>query len=153
MRRLLPPRGIGQPGPRTEAQGTAWFALVALVLVLMVGVLADGGVLFATYRRAALLADSAASAGAGAIDRAALRADPTGPAILDPAGAKDDAIRYVVKHQADAVSEVDATPDRIMVRVTLKVPTVIVHAFGQDVQEVVAQSEAHPVAGLATPTP
>jgi hypothetical protein len=153
MRRLLPPRGIGQPGPRAEAQGTAWFALVALVLVLMVGVLADGGVLFATYRRAALLADSAASAGAGAIDRAALRADPTGPARLDTAMARDAAITYVAKHQVDAVPQVDATPNRIAVRVTLKVPTVIVHAFGQDVQEVVAQSEAHPVAGLARPTP
>ena len=30
-----------------------------MVLVLMIGVLADGGLLFATYRRAALLADSA----------------------------------------------------------------------------------------------
>ena len=48
-----------------RAQGTVWFAFVVMVLVLMVGVLADGGLLFATYRRAALLADSAASAGAG----------------------------------------------------------------------------------------
>src|SRR5262249_25098429 len=61
------------------AQATVWFALIVLVLVLMIGVLADGGLLFATYRRAALLADSAASAGAGMLDPAAVRADPAGP--------------------------------------------------------------------------
>lgn len=134
-------------------QSTFWFAFVVMVVVLMVSVLADGGLLFATYRRAALLADSAASAGAGVLDPAALRADPAGPPRLDPGKAKAMAMAYVARHQSDAVPQVDATPDHIVVRVTLSVPVVIVHAFGQDMRQVVAESEAHPMSGLAAPSP
>ena len=140
------------PG-RTRAQGTVWFALVVMVVVLMVGVLADGGLLFATYRRAALLADSAASAGAGVLDPAALRADPAGPPRLDPTSASVAAAAFVTHHEPDAVPEVHATADRIVVRVTLRVPVIVVHAFGQDVRQVVAESEAHPVSGRAIPGP
>jgi hypothetical protein len=132
-----------------SAQATVWFALMVMVLVLMIGVLADGGLLFATYRRAALLADSAASAGAGTLDPSALRADPSGPPRLDPGRATAVAIDYVKRHQPDAVPSVQATPDRIVVRVTLSVPVIIVHAVGQDVRQVVAQSDAHPESGLA----
>ena len=136
---------------RRRAQGTVWFALVVMVLVLMVGVLADGGLLFATYRRAALLADSAASAGAGVLDLGALRADPSGPPRLDPARATAAATAYVIRHQPDAIPDVQTTPDRIVVRVTLSVPVIIVHSFGQDVRQVVAESDAHPESGLAAP--
>jgi hypothetical protein len=138
---------------RERAQSTVWFALVVIVLVLMIGVLADGGLMFATYRRAALLADSAASAGAGVLDPAALRADPNGPARLEPARAKTVAAAYVTRHQPDAIPSIEATPDRIVVRVTLSVPVIIVHAFGQDVRQVVAQSDAYPVSGLRAPGP
>ena len=141
-----------RPEPvRRRAQGTVWFALVVMVLVLMVGVLADGGLLFATYRRAALLADSAASAGAGVLDLGALRADPSGPPRLDPARATAVATAYVIRHQPDAIPDVQTTPDRIIVRVTLSVPVIIVHAFGQNVRQVVATSDAHPESGLAAP--
>jgi hypothetical protein len=138
---------------RARGQGKVWFTFVVMILVLMVGVLADGGVLFATYRRAALLADSAASAGAGALDAAALRADPAGPPRLDPGRARAVAIAYVTRHQADAVPQVEATPDRIVVRVTLSVPVIVVHSFGQDTHQVVAEGEAHPLSGLAAPSP
>ena len=138
---------------RARGQGAVWFAFVVMVLVSMVGVLADGGVLFATYRRAALLADSAASAGAGVLDAAALRADPASPPRLDPARAKAAAMAYVTRHQADAVPQVEVTPNHIVVRVTLNVPMVVVHAFGQDSRGVVAESEAHPMSGLAAPSP
>lgn len=138
---------------RDRAQGTVWFALVVMVLVLMVGVLADGGLLFATYRRAALLADSAASAGAGILDLAALRANPSGPPRLDPARATAVAAAYVTRHQPDAVADVQVSADRIVVRVTLSVPVIIVHAFGQDVRQVVAESDARPQSGLAAPGP
>ena len=148
---MAPPRN--RQWRRARAQGTVWFAFVVMVLVLMVGVLADGGLLFATYRRAALLADSAASAGAGVLDPAALRADPAGPPRLEPARAKAMAMNYVTRHQPDALPEVDVTPDRIVVRVTLSVPVVIVHSFGQDIRQVVAEGEAHPMSGLAAPSP
>jgi hypothetical protein len=138
---------------RERAQGTIWFALVVMALVLMIGVLVDGGLLFATYRRAALLADSAAGAGAGVLDPAALRADPSGPPRLDPARARTVAAAYVTRHQPDAIPSIEATPDRIVVRVTLSVPVIIVHAFGQDVRQVVAQSDAYPVSGLRAPGP
>src|SRR5437762_14102597 len=134
-----------------RAQGTVWFALVVMVLVLRVGVLADGGLLVATYRRAALLADSAASAGAGVLDPAALRADAAGPPRLDPARATAVAAAYVSRHQPEAIADVQATPDRIVVRVTLSVPVIIVHAFGQNDQQVVAVSDARPLSGLAAP--
>jgi hypothetical protein len=138
-------------GSRGRGQGTVWFALVVMVLLLMIGVLADGGLFFATYRRAALLADSAASAGAGVLDLAALRADPSGPPRLDTARAAAVAAAYVSRHEPDAIPEVQTTPDRIIVRVTLSVPVIIVHAFGQDIRQVVAESDAHPESGLAAP--
>ena len=122
---------------RPRGQGVVWFAFVVLVLVLMVGVLAD----------------SAASAGAGVLDPAALRADPTGPPRLDLGQARATAAAYVTRHQPDAVPQVEAAPDHIVVRVTLSVPVVVVHAFGQDTRQVIAESEAHPMSGLAAPGP
>jgi hypothetical protein len=142
-----------RPGAYARAQGAVWFAFVVMVLVLMVGVLADGGLLFATYRRAALLADRAASAGAGALDPAAMRANPSGPARLDPARATAVAAAYVTRHQPDAIPDVQATPDRIVVRVKLSVPVILVHALGQDVRQVAAVSDAHPESGLAASGP
>src|SRR5438067_726051 len=123
-RRLI--RSMLAKSVRTPAQGTVWFALVVMVLVLMIGVLPDGGLLFATYRRAALLADSAASAGAGVLDVGALRADPSGPPRLDPARAAAVAAACVTRHQPDAIPDVQTTPDRIIVRVRLSVPVIIV---------------------------
>jgi hypothetical protein len=136
---------------RQRAQSTVWLVMLTLVLGLVFGLLADGAVLFAEQRWAAQLADSAARAGASQLDEAALRAAPSQPPRLSPSRAEDRARQYVLAREPAAEVQPNAGPDVIVVRVRLHAGTVIAHLPGQDGVDVVAQSSARPLAGLAQP--
>lgn len=136
---------------RAPAQALVWFALLVPVLVLALGLVADGAVLFAAHRRALLLADGAARAGAGQLDIARLRADPTSPARLDPALARQRALGYVRRHEAAAAAEAQASAERVVVRVQLRAPTLVLHPPGADGVPVIAAAEAAPFRGIEAP--
>jgi hypothetical protein len=127
--------------------------MLTLIFGLLFGLLSDGAVLFADHRRAEQLADSGARAGASQLDAVALRNAPTQPPRLDPSAAQLKARQYVADHDPEATVETKATSDAIVVRVHLQAATIIAHLPGQAGVDVVAESSAQPLAGLARPEP
>jgi hypothetical protein len=136
-------------GGRQRGQASAWSVGAILLLVLVFGLVADGGLLFAYHRRAALLAESAARAGANVIDTAAARANPTAPPVLDTEQASAIAEAYVVRQEPDARVTASATADTVSVEVHLAVVTTLLHAPGQPAIDVMAQGQAHSFVGTA----
>lgn len=137
---------------RDRGQATAWFVGGVLALVLLFGLVGDGGVLFAAHRRASLLAESGARAGASVVDAPAFRADTAGPPVLDTAAAADAARAYVRRQQPDAHVDAEATPDLLTVQVHLRIATTILHPAGEPEVEIVAEGQARPFIGQDTPS-
>jgi hypothetical protein len=135
---------------RQSGQGSVWFVGAILLLVLVFGLVADGGLLFAYHRRAALLAESGARAGANVIDTAAARSNPTAPPVLDVDQAPAIAEDYVIRQEPDAQVSAAATADTVTVEVHLGVVTTLLHPPGQTAVDVVAQGQAHPFVGTAS---
>jgi hypothetical protein len=134
---------------RTRAQALPWFTAAVLLVVLSLGLIEDGMLLFAAHRRAELLAESAARAGASQIDQVAGRADPGAPPRIDVAAAEQIARGYVLQQQSDAAVDARAEPETIVVTVRLAVPPTILHPPGQQTITVSADGTAHPFVGQA----
>jgi hypothetical protein len=130
-----------------------WFMAAVLVVILCLALIEDGMLLFAAHRRAELLAESAARAGAGQIDQVAARNDPTAPPQLDVAAAEQTARAYVSQQQPDAAVDASADLEKIVVTVALPVPPTILHPPGQPTIDVSADGTAHPFVGQATAEP
>src|SRR5207302_7414642 len=81
---------------RSAMSLTTLFAVVLLpVLLGLTGLVADGGEVLVARRQVQGLAESAAHAGAAQLDTAAARANPDGPAPLDPRAAELAAAQYI----------------------------------------------------------
>jgi hypothetical protein len=137
---------------RARAQAMPWFIGGILLVILVLGLIADSMLLFAAHRRATLLAESAARAGASQLDRQAAHDNPTGPPRLDVITAPGMARAYVLRQQPDATVDTRADPATIVVTVRLLVPPTILHPPGQPRVEVVADGIGHPFIGLAAPS-
>ena len=138
---------------RARAQAMPWFVGGVLLLVLSLGLIEDGTLVFATHRRASLLAESAARAGASQLDVALARTDPTAPPRLDPLAAEEIARAYVLQQEPEAVVDASADGETIVVEVHLQVAPTILHPPGQPVIAVVADGTAHPFVGLQAAEP
>jgi Putative Flp pilus-assembly TadE/G-like len=138
---------------RARGQATPWLIGAILVVILMLGLIGDGMLLFAAHRRAELLAESAARAGARQIDSQLAFDNPHAPPQLDVAAAQTIARDYVLSQQPDAVVDTRADPDTILVTVHVQVPPTILHPPGQPTVDVVADGIAHPFVGLASAEP
>ena len=138
---------------RARAQAMPWFMGGVLLLILSLGLIEDGTLLFAAHRRASLLADSAARAGASQLDLALARTDPTAPPRLDPLAAEEIARAYVLQQEPEAVVDASADGETIVVEVHLQVAPTILHPPGQPVIAVVADGTAHPFVGLQAAEP
>jgi Flp pilus assembly protein TadG len=138
---------------RAQAQATPWFIGAILVVTLLLGLVADGMLMFAAHRRAELLAESAARAGARQIDPRSAFDNPHAPPQLDVAAAETIARAYVLSQQPDATVDTRADPDTILVTVHVQVPPTILHPPGQLTVDVVADGIAHPFIGLANAEP
>jgi hypothetical protein len=136
---------------RQRGQATVWLVGLTLVLGLLFGLASDGAVLFATQRRAQLVADSAARTAASQLDLALLRNDPGGLPRLDPMVARAAAIQYVADQEPTASAEVMATQDAVLVRVHLHAQTTLAHLPNQSGVDVVGEGTAQPLVGLAGP--
>lgn len=110
---------------RGDESGTASVFVIGIVLVLMVvaGLVVDGG--RAINARAALAddAEQAARAGANVLDLDTLRA--TGDVRIDPAGARDAAERFLDArgYRPDEIVSIEADAAQVHVVLTRVVPT------------------------------
>ncbi|MFJ7213602.1 pilus assembly protein TadG-related protein [Amycolatopsis sp. NPDC098790] len=125
------------------------------VVVLMIGLLAlaglglDGGLALATKVRATGQAESAARAGAQAIDLAAYR--ETGALRLAPAHAEELARRYLA--DVGATGSVTATTDTVAVTVTTSQRTQLLSLVGIPAIDAHGSGAAHPQRGITAIEP
>lgn len=123
---------------------TAFVAVFTMALVLMAGLVVDGGHALAARRRAINEAESAARAGAQAVLTGAVRTSPG--TALDPGAARARAEAYLrVTGHPGAVA---VTGDRVQVTVTIEQPLVILGAAGLASVTVTGQGEARAVRGV-----
>src|SRR5438046_8579042 len=96
-------------------------AVFTVALLMVAGLVIDGGYTLAAHRRAFNEAEAAARSGAQAIDLDALRA--TGTVVLDPDAARARAEAYVARTGHQGV--VDVIGDTVHVEVQFRQPMLI----------------------------
>jgi Flp pilus assembly protein TadG len=117
---------------------TVWFAVTALTLVLLVGLLVDGRVLLAARANAFSLAAEAARDGAQALEPQA-RSD--GQVVLDPEGATQRATEFLTER--GATGEVVVVGDNVTVTVHLSVPVRFLAVGSGGEVDISASATAH----------
>jgi hypothetical protein len=115
-------------GERESGMVTAFVVIFTLVLLLMAGLVLDGGLTFAAQVQAIDDAQGAARAGAQAIDIPTYRA--TGQITLDPTEATADAQRYLAS--AGHSGSVTVNGNQLTVTVSLTQRTQILSLAGVD---------------------
>jgi len=133
-------------------------AVLGFALLLMLGLVVDGGRQLIAYRRAANDAEQAARAGAGALNPAGLR---TGTYTLDPAAATAAARRYLSASQPGGqitassitASSITVTGNTVAVTVTLRRTTTFLAAVGITGVNATGRGRAQLVHGVAAEEP
>lgn len=130
-------------------RGTVTVFVVGLTLALMMvaGLVYDGGRILAARRQAHDVADNAARAGAQAVDVDALRAGA--PVELDPLAAQVAAEDHLAL--TGHVGEVSVTGDSVEVTVTITTSMVLLQLAGVPERTVTASGRARLVRGITGP--
>lgn len=138
-------------GRATSARGQASVLLVGVVLLGLAfsGLAVDGTRLFTARRDLHNLADSAALAGASAIDEDAFRASGGDDVRLDPVAAREAAATVLRDSAlpADSRVVVDVDGDRVTVRIARPVRLTFLGVLGVHAQTVGAHATAAPSTG------
>lgn len=129
-----------------RGQVMAFAALAMVGLISVVGLVADGGTVFAARRDLQNAADAAAIAGAMQLDIDAYRA--TGALVLDEAAAQAAAIEYL-QAEGDVEYSVRVSPEAVDVSVARNASTTFLRLVGVDDVRLSAQSSASPRHGIA----
>ena len=133
---------MNRPRPDASERGsvTVFVTIITVALLAVGGLVADGGRILTARREAANAAESAARAGAQAIDLHALRT--TGELVLDPTVARTDAYAYLRANGYTGV--VTADTNHVHVTVTIRRPTVMLSAIGLRSYSVTGDGDATP---------
>lgn len=125
-----------------RGQVTAMWAILTLALLVLGGLIYDGGQILTARREANNLARQAARAGAQALDETATR---LGTPALDPVAAEAAAHAYLARRNATGTARAD--PTRITVTVTIVQPTPLLALAGLSQRTVTGTATAHPTQG------
>ncbi|MCC6387449.1 MAG: hypothetical protein IT302_08710 [Dehalococcoidia bacterium] len=128
-----------------EGQVLVMVALMMVGVVSVVGLVSDGGLVFAQRRDLQNVADAAAAAGAMQIDEAAYR--EAGTVLLDEQQARDVAASYL-EGEGDLEYVVFVLPARIEVSVSRQASTGFLRVIGINGVEVSAIASAEPRFGV-----
>lgn len=139
--------GRGEVGTWRGEDGAVSMLVVglALALLLVAGLVFDGGRLLAARSEAFAVADNAARAGAQAVDIAELRA--SGTAAFDRAAAETAALAFL--DRAGHRGSVNVSPQQVEVTVTITAETAILGLAGVDERTVTATGRATLVSGVS----
>lgn len=147
---------LWRPGARIardqEGQVVVLVAVMALGLLAMVGLVADGGALFAARRDLQGLADGGARSGAMAVDLNVLRNSGGSRIVLSPSLARDRAERYLESSGFKGTAEVEVTQRSVTVRLGEQEPTGFLRIVGMTTFDVTASAMASPQHGIEEPT-
>lgn len=134
-----------------EGQVLVMVALMMIGVVGVVGLVSDGGLVFAQRRDLQNVADAAAAAGAMQVDEAAYRA--TGEVVLDEQLARDAAALYLEAEGGGLDYAVSVLPGRVEVSVTRTASTGFLRVIGINDIEVTASASAEPRFGVESAGP
>jgi Flp pilus assembly protein TadG len=123
-----------------RGQAIAWVAVVLPALLVVLGLVLDGGLAFAARRDLQDVADAAAQAGAMQVDQTTYAA--TANVQLDPEQARQAATRSLSAH-ADVTPGVAVGSDWVQVTARKSWPTVFVRLFGVREMTMTATATAH----------
>lgn len=125
---------------------TVFVVVFTVALLMVAGLVVDGGYTLAAHRRAFNEAEAAARAGAQAIDMDVLRS--TGTVQLDPDAARDRAEAYLATTGDDGTVEVDG--DVVRVHVRFEQPMLIMSVVGVGPLRIEGDGTARAVRGVLT---
>lgn len=128
-----------------DASISAFVAVAALALIVVAGLVVDGGRILAARRQAADIAADAARAGAQQLDERRLRA---GTVALDPGAAHAAVSAHLAATPATGVARV--RDGAVVVDARLPVRTLLLAVVGVDGATVRARRSARPVQGVTT---
>ncbi|WP_240489950.1 TadE/TadG family type IV pilus assembly protein [Actinomadura atramentaria] len=136
---------------RDRGAASMYVVLFAPSVLLLAGLLVDGGLAIHARQRAADIAEQAARAGANQIDEAALRR--TGKPVLDPGRARSAACAMVTEYDASARPlSCDADTGHVRVAVQLTVRSQILGIVpGLGSFTMTSSATAQPVTGGEAP--
>jgi Putative Flp pilus-assembly TadE/G-like len=138
-----------QQRPSEAGSVTAMVAILAIGLLLIVGLVYDGGRILTAKRRAINTAEQAARAGAQEVSIASVRAG--GPHRLDPPAAQAAALAYLSQAGYSGAARVRA--DSIDVDVAWSQPTIILHLTGTGTPGGTVSASARSVHGVTSEEP
>ena len=123
-------RRMREVGASESGQSIVWAAVMLPLLLAVVGLAADGGLVFNARLRLQQVADGAARAGATQVDDYAYRASGGAAIVLDQIRAQRVASDYLAGSGLDLAGTVDADGRRVVVSVTQEAPTGFLRIVG-----------------------
>ena len=123
--------------------------VVALALLAILGLVADGGLILARHRELQGLADAAARAGAAQLDEASYRASNGRTATLNPTQAQAAAGRYLQTVRFGGEASIAATPGEVTIGLSEVVRPIIFSSVGIGPIRLAVHAVARPRTGIA----
>jgi Flp pilus assembly protein TadG len=123
--------------------------VVALALLAILGLVADGGLMLARHRELQGLADAAARAGAAQLDEASYRASNGRTATLNPTEAQAAAGRYLRTVRFGGEAAIAATPGEVTIGLSEVVRPIIFDSVGIGPIRLAVHAVARPRTGIA----
>ncbi|WP_291990132.1 TadE/TadG family type IV pilus assembly protein [Luteitalea sp.] len=124
-----------------RGQAIVWMAVMLPLFLAIVGLAADGGLVFSARRELQNVADSAARAGAQQIDVRAYRESRGRTVVLDQPSARRVA-RSAVGQNASRDIRIDVEPSRVQVGLSRDAPTSFLRLIGIGTVRVTAAATA-----------
>jgi uncharacterized membrane protein len=125
--------------------------VVALALLAILGLVADGGLLFARHRELQAIADAAARAGAGQLDEATYRASDGRTAQLDPTQASAAARRHLRAAGFTGQATIATTTGQVTIGLAEPFRTPIFNNVGFSPIRLAVRARAEPRTGITQP--
>jgi Flp pilus assembly protein TadG len=122
---------------------------VALALLAILGLVADGGLVLARHRELQGVADAAARAGAAQLDEASYRASNGRTATLNPTQAQAAAGQYLRTVQFAGQADITATPGQVTIGLSEVVRPIIFSSVGIGPIRLAVRAVARPRTGIA----
>ena len=135
-----------------SGQAMVLVAIFLGAIVVVAGLVADGGMVFAQRRDLQNVADAAAAAGAMQLDENTYRASSGGTVVLDRTAAYTAATAYLAR-EGGLVYAVRVAPSRVEVDVSRSARTGFLGAFGIRSVEISARSASEPRHGVFVGSP
>jgi Flp pilus assembly protein TadG len=145
-------RGHPTPAGRRASEDGQILVLtvvVALALLAILGLVADGGLVLARHRELQGVADAAARAGAAQLDETSYRASNGRTATLNPTQAHAAAARYLRTVRFSGQASIAAGPTQVTIGLSEMVRPIIFGSVGIGPIRLAVHAVARPRTGIA----